>query len=904
MLNIKLSNNMKKVFLLLVFALSAMVGVAQIDKAQGIVIDEESNEPLIGVVVTCGSNNTITSVDGRFSIEVDKNVKKLICSHIGYVSVELSIANNTNLGTIYMKMDSYTLPDATITAQMAVPRKTPVASSNVLAGQIEERLGNDEFVEALKYTPGVHANRQGGGWADSEIFMRGFDNTNIAVMIDGIPVNDMENGAVYWSNWASLSDVALLLQTQRGIGVSKVCAPSVGGTINIITKGSNVPQGVSTSYSIGNDGFQKRSFSLSSGLLERGWSFNILGSMSSGDGYAQGTGFSVYNFYASVAKRFNNKHQLSLTAFGAPQKHFMRSNALTAKEWEKVKTIYNGENDWRRYNPDYGFDSNGQRKTADYNKYFKPIISLKHIWQVSENSNLTSKAYVSLGRGGGYSGQANSEEYSEYDWYGSDYGVLNTKFRCSDGTFDYSKIESINRASANGSQMIMSSQRANQDWYGFMSTYSNQTKNNLDWFAGVDLRYYKSRHTNEIVDLFGGDYYIDPCRSEVSIMNNPLATEEWKNQHLGVGDVVYRDYDSNILQGGVFGQAEYSTDILNVFVSGTLNYSNYWRYDRLYNTGDNARSENIGFWGGNVKSGINYNISSNHSVFLNGGYISKVPQFKGGAFMSATSSNIINENAKNEKAVSSELGYLFHNFIMSFNVNAYYTRWMDKSMTKKGKLVEQYYINMTGVDSRHFGVEFDYKARPARWIEMGTNLSLGDWKWDSDKVDGYAYNIYGQAITSDGTITTPGAMDHAKATINMKGIHIGGSAQTTASLDVTFKPFEGYRIGGGYTYFARNYAYYALSGSGLKLEKDMYVIEPWEIPAYGCVDIWSSYKFKLGSFVATISGQVSNLFDNHYIEKAWNPSTVGGEITEINLDDVYFFYSIGRTWMIKFKIDF
>ena len=138
----------------------------------------------------------------------------------------------------------------------------------------------------------------------------------------------------------------------------------------------------------------------------------------------------------------------------------------------------------------------------------------------------------------------------------------------------------------------------------------------------------------------------------------------------------------------------------------------------------------------------------------------------------------------------------------------------------------------------------------------------------------------------------------------MKGIHIGGSAQTTASVDATFKPFAGFRVGCGYAYFSRNYAYYSLSGSSLKLGKDMYVMEPWEIPSYGSVDLWSSYRFTLGSFVATISGQVSNLFDNYYIEKAWNPSTVSNEITEVNPDDVYFFYSIGRTWTISFKIDF
>ena len=225
-------------------------------------------------------------------------------------------------------------------------------------------------------------------------------------------------------------------------------------------------------------------------------------------------------------------------------------------------------------------------------------------------------------------------------------------------------------------------------------------------------------------------------------------------------------------------------------------------------------------------------------------------------------------------------------------------------MTKKGNIKDQYYINMTGVNSRHLGVELEFIARPTHWIEAGAMLSVGNWKWDSNDVIGYAYNIYGQAINEDGAITEPGATDHIWAKINMKNIHIGGSAQTTAALNVTFKPFSGFRIGSGYTYFDRNYAYYSLSGSSLKLGKELYVAEPWEIPSYGNLDFWSSYQFKIGTMQATISGQVNNLLNEYYIEKAWNPSMVNKESLNINKDDVYYFYSIGRTWSVKFKLNF
>ena len=781
------------------------------------------------------------------------------------------------------------LADVTITAQLAIPRRTPVAASNVSASQIEERLGNGEFVEALSYTPGVHPNRQGGGWGDSEIFMRGFDNANVAVMINGIPVNDMEYGTVYWSNWAGLSEVTSSIQVQRGIGATKLSAPSVGGTINIITRGFEAKKGGNVSYSLGNDNYQRTSFSYNSGQLANGWAFNILGSFSNGNGYAQGTDFSVYNYFANISRYIGENHLLSLTLFGAPQQHHSRSNALTSAEWDKAKALYAVGKDWRRYNPDYGFDSSGQRKTADYNEYHQPFLILKHLWQIDSKSNLSSTAYASIGSGGGYSGQAYGDTYTEYDWYGSDYGHLNMTFRKNDGTFDYAKIEQINASSADGSQMAMSQIKGKQKWFGLISTYSNQLLGCIDWFAGVDVRYYKNTHANAIVDLYGGDYFIDP--------NN--------GNKIGVGDIVYRDYDSNILQNGVFAQAEIKKGDINAFVSGSINLTDYWRYDRLYLTDGKARSKTIGFWCGNIKAGINYNINSYHNLFLNAGYNSKAPQFKSGVFMSANSSNIINDKIVNEKSASVELGYNLKHDRFNLMVNSYYTRWMDRTMTKKGKIVEQYYINMAGVNSNHMGIELESKALPADWIELGAMLSIGNWKFDDAKVSGYAYNVKGQAITSDGNITTPGAPDHAYATINMNDIHIGGSAQTTWAIDAILKPMSDLRLGAGYSHYSNNYAYYSLSGSSLKLGSELYVQEPWKVPSYGKLDMWASYKFNVsGSINATISGQVSNLLNEHYIEKAWNPTTVSKTEAAVNEDDVYYFYAAGRTWTIKLKFEF
>ena len=113
-------------------------------------------------------------------------------------------------------------------------------------------MGTQEFPEILANTPSVYATKAGGGFGDSRINIRGFDQRNIAIMVNGMPVNDMENGAVYWSNWAGLSDVTSAMQVQRGLGSSKLAISSVGGTINVLTRTADMKEGGTILTGFGN----------------------------------------------------------------------------------------------------------------------------------------------------------------------------------------------------------------------------------------------------------------------------------------------------------------------------------------------------------------------------------------------------------------------------------------------------------------------------------------------------------------------------------------------------------------------------------------------------------------------------------------------------------------------------
>ena len=164
----------------------------------GRLVDSESGEPLIGAKVTMKGETagTVTDAEGNFSLKNSGKHRQITASYIGFKETSFHVNRSGIMGTLELRPNDIMLEGVTVTGTIGLDRKTPVALSNVTAEEIEEKLGTQEFPEILKTTPGVHANKQGGGWGDSEIYMRGFDNTNVATMINGVPMNDMEYGTV------------------------------------------------------------------------------------------------------------------------------------------------------------------------------------------------------------------------------------------------------------------------------------------------------------------------------------------------------------------------------------------------------------------------------------------------------------------------------------------------------------------------------------------------------------------------------------------------------------------------------------------------------------------------------------------------------------------------------------
>jgi iron complex outermembrane recepter protein len=109
--------------------------------------------------------------------------------------------------------------------------------------EIQSKIGTNDVTQTLVNTPSVYVAGQSGGFGDSRISVRGFQQDNTAFLLNGQPINGMEDGKMYWSNWSGMGDIANAIQIQRGLGSSKLAISSVGGTVNFITKTTDKKEG-------------------------------------------------------------------------------------------------------------------------------------------------------------------------------------------------------------------------------------------------------------------------------------------------------------------------------------------------------------------------------------------------------------------------------------------------------------------------------------------------------------------------------------------------------------------------------------------------------------------------------------------------------------------------------------
>jgi len=870
---------MKKItfYLVVSFLFVNVISFAQ-GTITGTINDSDLGGPLSGAnIVEYGTDNgAITDFDGNFELTVVGDEGTLSISYLGYTTqtyvYELSDGVLV-LEVITLEPDPNALSEVVVigtgVVQLAAGRATPTAVSTISAEEIELRGGaNRDITESIAFTPSATVTGN-NGFGDSQLFLRGFDQTNIAVLLNGQPVNGMEDGKVYWSNWSGLSDIATTIEVQRGLGASRLAISSVGGTTNIVMKAADKKQGGFVRFTGANDSYMKATAGYDSGMNEKGWAFSVLlDYWQAHRKWSEGTYGQGQTYYFSVGYKASEKHNFNFLVTGSPQLHGQKWSQ--SKERIAANPKYNQH--WGYLNED-GTDISSERQ----NFYHKPVANLNWDFTVSDKTTLSTVAYASWGRGGGTGPRGNGRIRT------ADVVVDGVTFP---GQLDYPAIEEANTAigvggdygAPNGAGYIRRGSMNNHAWYGLVSNLNHDFSDNLSASVGVDARFYKGDHFRQVVDLYGLTGWSND-RPDDAVVTNTYEANPWSTlfDYAPEEDRIAYDNSEQINYQGVFGQLEYATDKFTIFAQGAFSNQSYEREDRF---DDGVKSDKISKTGYNIKGGLSYNINPDNTIFFNAGHYSRQPYLD----------NVFNRNrgqitepvspaVDNEQITSFEAGYHIKANRFRANFNAYATNWSDRTLSNfdtddngtPDDDVDDFDITVLqrGITQFHTGAELDVYFRATDWLTINGFISGGSWYYKGEA----EVSVYNADTSAQIGETTK---------VDRDGIKVSTAPQFTTGIGFDAKIVEGLSIDARIKYNDNHYEFTDVNTS----KEDFKGVQ---LDSYALTNAGLTYRFNVGDNNMTFRANVFNVFDKIAINQS---------------DRFGYFITGGRTFNASMRYEF
>ncbi|MCX6267768.1 MAG: TonB-dependent receptor plug domain-containing protein [Bacteroidetes bacterium] len=850
---------------------------------------------------------------------------------------------------------------------IAKTRETPVAFSSVQPIQLQEELAARDIPMILNKTPGVYATQQGGGDGDARINIRGFSQRNLAVMIDGIPVNDMENGWVYWSNWFGLDAVTRSIQVQRGLGASKLALPSIGGTMNIITKGIDANLGAMIKQEFGTDGYLRTSLGVTTGLMKHGWGVTIAGSYKQGNGWVDNTWTKGWFGYVRVDKRLGH-HTLTFSAMGAPQEHAQRAYQKSIATFDKdyagklgVDTSGSPASYGLKYNSNWGhlnrwtwgpngtdgeptkiYASGTENLTQSLNYYFKPQLSLRDFWRVNDKFYWSNILYASIGHGGG---TGNFKSTASGAYVTSTFDMLE-----SDGLVDYQKYydRNLNDPTHRSEGLIRASVN-NHFWYGLLSTFTWEINPEFTFSGGLDLRTYKGQHYGEVYDLLGGEYMHDDANKNKNNLQNMYE-----------GDKIYYYNDALVRWGGVFAQLEYKKGNWSAFLNLTTAVSAYKRLDYFKKKDlvidGTTFTEAVGYgqifyYNGTYK--LVYDSTSNPYVH----YISNDTLFeiKGKDTLTLMANPTAYTINSSDARYTQTKWKVFPGFTVkggaNYNINSRNNIFMNLGYISKAPRFSNVFnnnnkefLNITNeiIQALEVGYSFNTKK-----MALNVNAYLTKWKNKpldqalSVTIDGDSYpvNINGidalhngieiefgwqpianlqwdQVLSwgdwrwkSGGTayVYDPSGTLRDSLVYDANGVHVGNAAQSQFMESLRWEIIKYLYVSGSVTLFAKNYSEMApTSLTPAYMDENGNPRDSWKLPEYYLVDVNAGYRFIFKKFKLDVRASVLNLLDRAYIADGTNNDTYSVSPNPYGFDasSAGVFFGQGRTFNASIALSY
>ena len=876
-----------KLLIVLIIFLLPLSTFAVNGKIVGKITDSETGDTLPGTNISIEGTNIGTATDnnGKFNLsDIPPGTYNLRVTFIGYeptvksvkVAADREVKVNFSLVPTIL-----TGKGVVITANRAVERETPVSFSDVKADKINKQFTVQDVPHLFKHVPGVYVTSDGGsGMGDSKVYIRGFDEQRVQIMINNIPVNDPESKKVYWSNWGSLPAASQSIQVQRGVGSSMYGSGAFGGSINVVTSEAPAVRSLNVNFTGGQYSTYKAGIDFNSGLMKGKYAFVARFNYLSGNGFRRDTYYRGLQYYLALTNFVNEKHTVRLILHGAPQYHSYSYYSMPIENFVKYGNDFNAhpfvmegdkaltsrETDGTslldvfmlNLDKDKGGEVIGNNYISfDNNVYHKPQLELHHNWALNPKSTLQTTAFFSLGRGYG----ENVNAYYLMDRDGNK-GMMTMQNIIDAGQYQY-------RAHSIHNQL------------GVLSTLSS------DWMghklsAGVESRFWWARHYGVVTNTFGqetitykigsqkakfreGDVYYDYYGTKPQLTGFVHAL--WRFGQLSVmtdAQYSYRHYrikedmPSNNNRPDPNGTFIIKQNLEGGNNDGFVNYA-----DTTFTLLDFTK--NYTFFA--PKVGANYNINDMLNVFANYSRAYNEPRVKY-FYNYGQPTDVL----PIETSDDFELGFGVKQERFEVKVNGYYILFDNKAY----QVQDQTKANEPG---------YDYKGR--RYVEVGAatyrgvevmanaNIMTGlDVGLSVTKME----NAWGDEITKQ-----------AQEDLGIEsGFIEPGMPQFILNGNVDYS-VGNFFVSGGFSFFQD---YYILPDNS-DVEVDGTVDSEGNfkateksptLPTWKLINVILGYRLNLSGYNATLSLHLNNLLDENYLQIGNEYGVVPGSERNIQMN--------------------
>ncbi len=768
--------------------------------------------------------------------------------------------------------------------------------------------------------------------------LRGYDNGSSEVQINGAPMNDIETGDAYWSQWGGLNDVFKGRNLTYGLKPSEYAYGGIGGSTYFDATAANQRKQTRVTYSLTNRQYRNRlMLTHSTGLLKNGWAFSLSASKRwANEGYVDGTFYDGYSYYAGVSKRFNSKSTLNLTAFGAPTRR-----GKSAPSYQEANDL-SGSN---FYNPNWGYQ-NGEKRNAKVANVFQPTFLLNYEYTPSDKMRWNTVVGYQFGK------NANST----LDWYNApdprpDY------YRNLPSYYQFSTPPDPYGQGLQTSYFPQSNQINWDDLYQTNYMNRRQIPGTLDsgrrslyivgsdvddikkWIFNTNMTYVLNEHMTlntglsfinqqtesyrRLDDLLGGDYFLNinsfSERNFAAGSQNTLYNVNDPNLVVKEGDKYYYDYMIRFRKAVLWEQLNFTFNKVDFFIAGNGGFNSFQR-EGLYRNGlfadGNASfgrgiKQNFAIYG--IKGGITYKLNGRNYLFANAGLSSDAPTVDNTYFASRIRNRTV-DNPENQMTYTFEGGYLLRSPKVNARVVGYVTDVEDET-----KVQRFYYTGSGGANNF-----VDYVLRDLNSRFIGTELAL-DYKVNANiSLTGVA--SLGQAFyTSNATVTkyeenttdTGATYDVAYT----KGHYLAVGPQSVYSLGINYRSKNYWYAGLNANYLDRMYVEIAAprrTAEALDLvvpESDQWhsIVDQERLPSAFTFDLNVGKSFLLSKInkkiprntYLYINAGVSNLLDNKNVRTGGFENLrydfSGGEAGKFQSK---YFYAFGRNFFINISLKF